>query len=313
MRISFVLQTYRSPGQIGRLVEALDRDCSDSLIVVAHSGPLSGLAGLACRNRIDHLLPAAPARGRFGLIDSYLCALRWLRRQPRAYDWIVLLSGQDYPIRPLPELRATLEQSVVDGYFHHFDPLTENPDRSGPMAWPRREGADRYLFRYRFLTDELTTLERALLNIPRRLLGLTRSYRLNTSFGLGVGRRADATPFSPAFRLYAGSYWHIIRRECAEAVLDFVDANPRTVEYFRQLVLPDECFIQTILLNDRAFRVSAQDLRYFDFRGSRHGHARTLGPTDLDAAFASGCFFGRKFDDVLHPQVFDLLDARLRA
>src|SRR5215470_16812376 len=215
MRISFVLQTYRLPAQVGRLIDTLNIGCPDNLIVVTHSGPLDGLAEIARHHRIDRALPAVPGRGRFGLIDSYICALRWLCAQARAPDWIVLMSGQDYPIRPLRELRSILEQSTVDGYFYHFDPLETRSILPGPMMWPRREADDRYFFQYGLLKDDLSALERALLRIPRKALGLSHNYRLNTSFGLRFGRRARATPFSPDFRLFAGSYWHIIGRKCA--------------------------------------------------------------------------------------------------
>src|SRR5262245_43005651 len=125
MRIAFILQTYRSIDQIGRLIATLNRGCPDNLIAVVHSGPRHETTELATRHRVDCVLPSAPARGRFGLIDGYLSAVRWLERQGQSYDWVVLLSGQDYPIRPLSQFCETLSHSDVDGYFYHFDPLDE--------------------------------------------------------------------------------------------------------------------------------------------------------------------------------------------
>jgi hypothetical protein len=311
MRIAFILQTYRSLEQIGRLVDTLNHGCPDSLIVITHSGPRDGFAQLTREHQVAQVLPAVPGRGRFALIDSYLSALRWLRRQNTPYDWIVLLSEQDYPIRPLGEFSATLEHSEFDGYFYFFDPSNEKAASRGPMVWPPSEWEDRYLFRYGFLKNDLSTIERALLRLPRKVLGLTRNHRLHTSFGLGLGRRADATPFSPGFRLHAGSYWHVIRRECGEAVLDFVDENPDIVDYFRQVILPHEALIPTILLNKKALRISPHDLRYFDFSNPHHGQSKTLGPADLKPAFASQCYFARKFDMTLHPRIFDLLDSKV--
>jgi Core-2/I-Branching enzyme len=309
MRIGFVLQTYRSLSQVGRLVDTLNKGSPDNLIVITHSGSRDGLAELTRQHRISHILPAVAGRGQFGLVDSYLSALRWLRRQSLSYDWIVLLSGQDYPIRPLAEFRQVLERSPHDGYFYHFDPLDDG-GAGGPIAWSREQCIDRYFFRYACLKDDLSATQRALLRIPRQALALTHRYRLNTSFGLRVGRRAE-TPFTSDFRLYGGNYWHTIRRECGEALLDFVDENPNVVDYFRHVVLPDESFIQSVLLNAKKFRISASDLRYFDFSNSHLGHSKTLGPTDLESAFASKCYFGRKFDATAHPAILDILDARV--
>jgi hypothetical protein len=242
-----------------------------------------------------------------------MCALRWLHRSGNSYDWVVLLSGQDYPIRPLSELRIALARSQVDGYVYSFDPLDERFAGSGRMAWSVDEAKDRYFFRYGSLSDDLSTVGRALLRLPRQVLAQTRSYRINTSFGLAVGRRARTTPFSPELRLYVGSYWHIIRRKCAESLVRFVDENPDIVDYFRHVVLPDEAFIQTILLNNKRFRLSPDDLRYYDFTKSHHGHSKTLAPADLEPAFASRCFFARKFDMTAHPGILDGLDRKVLA
>src|SRR5258708_7220999 len=125
------------------------------------------------------------------------------------------------------------------------------------------------------------------------------------------GRRAGATPFTSDFRLYGGNYWHTIRRECGEALLDFVDENPNVVDYFRHVVLPDESFIQSVLLNAKRFHISSSDLRYFDFSNSHLGHSKILGPQDLESVFASKCYFGRKFDAIAHPAILDILDAKV--
>jgi hypothetical protein len=311
MAISFVLQTYRSPDQIERLVDVLNRGCPGSVIVIAHSGPPENLAKLVLERRVARVLPAVPGRGGFSLVDSYLSALRWLRQQEIPYDWVVLLSEQDYPIRPLQEFLSTLERSNVDGYFYFFDPSHERTESHSPMAWPPGEWKDRYLFHYHFLKDHLSTIERAVLRFPRKALSLTRSHRLHTSFGLALGRRVDAAPFSPDFQLYAGSAWPTIRRECAEALLNFVEERPDVVEYFRHVILPSEAFVPTVLLNKKTFRISPYELRYFDFRGGHHGHSKVLGPADLEAAYASRYFFARKFDMSVHPTIFDALDARV--
>ncbi|MEZ5788168.1 MAG: beta-1,6-N-acetylglucosaminyltransferase [Xanthobacteraceae bacterium] len=313
MRIAFVIQTYRQLDQVGRLIDTLNQGHRDRQIVITHSGSLKDVEAVVTGRQVDCVLPAVPGRARFGLIDSYMSALRWLRRHGKPYDWVVLLSGQDYPLRPLRELAQELEKSPYDGYFYYVDPLKGENCSTGPMSLRRRDCEDRYFYRYAFLTDDLSRLERAALKLPRLLLGLTHDFRLNTSYGLCLGRRSKATPFSPGFGLYCGSYWHIIRRACAEAILDFADDNANVVDYFRHVILPDECFIQTVLLNNGGFRISSRDLRYFDFSRSRHGHPKTLGSNDLAAAFASGCFFARKFDIGSDPDILDVLDRRVCA
>ncbi|MGZ9053047.1 MAG: hypothetical protein ACXW3N_12845, partial [Rhodoplanes sp.] len=78
MRIAFVLQTYRGLDQVGCLIDTINQGCPDNLLVIVHSGSRDELQELTGKHRIDRALSTAPARGRFGLIDGYLSALRWL-------------------------------------------------------------------------------------------------------------------------------------------------------------------------------------------------------------------------------------------
>ncbi len=264
------------------------------------------------KQRVDQGAFTAHARGRFGAIDSYISALRWLHRQENHYDWVILLSGKDYPIRPLTELSEKLEKSPVDGYFYFFDPLDEQFADSGRMEWPISEAKNRYLFQYNSFADKLSLFERAAMKVPEGLLAaFTQNYRINTSVGLRIGRRSEKTPFSPMFRLYSGSFWHIVRRKCAQALVEFVDENPHIVEYFRHVLFPTESFVQTVLLNNRRFNLSPFDLRYSDLCSSRYGRARTLSAADLPAAFASGCFFAGEFDMKSNAGILDHLKIRV--
>ncbi|MGZ8402574.1 MAG: beta-1,6-N-acetylglucosaminyltransferase, partial [Rhodoplanes sp.] len=115
MRIAFVIQTYGSVAQIGHLINTLNRGHPDNLVVIVHNGFREELQELMRKHRVDQDIPAAHAWEGFGAIDSYISALRWLHRQENLYDWVILLSGKDYPIRPLTELSKTLEKSPVDG------------------------------------------------------------------------------------------------------------------------------------------------------------------------------------------------------
>ena len=128
---------------------------------------------------------------------------------------------------------------------------------------------------------------------------------------LSFGRRVEALPFSQDFELHGGSYWHTIRRECGEVLLDFVDENPTIVDYFRHVILPDETFIQT-RSNTKRFRISPYTSSDITISAIRTMVIRRRWVrADLGRAFASQCYFGRKFDMASHPEVLDALDARV--
>jgi hypothetical protein len=312
MTVAFVVQTFKDLEQVERLARTIASGTNDRMIVVSHRGTDLDRKRLENSGVTDRVLPSPGGRGRFGVIDGLISALRWLEKQPRSYDWIVVLSGQDYPIRPLAELEMELETSAHDGYFHHFEAMNEVAALAPPMFWPQREVDDRYQFEYAVLKENPTTLDRALLKLPRLLSEFTHSHRLHTGYGIMLGKRPKQTPFSRDFKLHGGSYWLTINRKAVRSVLSFVDERPDIVNYFRGVIVPEEAFLQTVLANDPALRLSTHELRYMEF-DQRYGHPREFVMADLPRVMASGCFFARKFDMRRNPEVLDAIDASIRS
>ncbi|MEZ5817781.1 MAG: beta-1,6-N-acetylglucosaminyltransferase [Hyphomicrobiaceae bacterium] len=312
MTVAFVIQTFKDLDQIERLARTITRGTPERLIVVSHRGTDLDRRRLEASGVIDRVLASPGGRGRFGVIDGLISSMRWLEKQSRSYEWLLVLSGQDYPVRPLADLEAELAASEYDGYFHHFDAMDEASALAPPMRWPRSEVVDRYFFRYALLREQTSTLERALLKLPRLALERSRGLRLHTSFGLMLGVRPAQVPFSKDFKLYGGSYWLTINRKAVRAVLDFVDERPDIVEYFRNVIVPEEVFLQTVLANDRSLRLTSHEQRYMEF-DQKHGHPREFVMADLQRVFASGCFFARKFNLRQAPEVLDAIDRHLEA
>lgn len=312
MTVAFVVQTFKDLDQVERLARTIASGTTDRMIVVSHRGTDLDRKRLEDSGVTDRVLPSPGGRGRFGVIDGLISAFRWLEKQPRSYDWSVVLSGQDYPIRPLADFEMELEKAADDGYFHHFEAMNEAAAAAPPMFWPQREVEDRYQFEYAVLKEQSTALERTLLKVPRLMSEHTQNYRLHTGFGLMLGKRLKQTPFSRDFKLYGGSYWLTINRKAVRAVLNFFDERPDIVNYFRGVIVPEEAFLQTVLANDPALRLSTHEHRYVEF-DQRYGHPREFVMADLPRVMASGCFFARKFDMRRNPEVLDAIDASIRS
>jgi hypothetical protein len=301
----FLIQSHKDPAQLARLARVLRQGCPDSTVLISHDRRAAPLPAFGDRN--VHVIDGQGGRGDFSIVAGYLAALRFARDH-LDYDWVTNLSGQDYPVSSLAAFADELANADHDGFLHHFDALAQDADAMQPMAWPPGHGDARYSFRYRKLKDRLSLAERAALRWPRVALErLDAPFRINTAYGLQIGRRAKATPFSPHFRCYAGSYWHTIRRRCADYLLDFADAQPRVVDYLRDVLIPDECFVQTVLANEPRFRFVNDNRRYYDMRGSRRGHPKALTEADAADFLGKRYVFARKFDTPNDP-LFDRLD-----
>lgn len=310
MSIAFVIQTYKGLDQVERLARTLARGTSDRWVVVTHNGSEHERRRLAAAEGVDHALLSPGGRGRFGVIDGLISAMRWLERQPKPYRWLVVLSGQDFPIRPLAELEAELRDSDLDGYFHHFEALNAADASAPPMFWTPALVDERYHFKYATFKENPQRLDRyALWPIRKALSLVTRDVSIHTGLGLMLGTRAKSNPFSPDFRLFGGSYWMTISRNAVRSVLNFTDARPDVVDYFRQVICPEESFIHSVLGNDPALKLTRRELRFVEFDQTNHGYVTEFGSSDLPRLMESGRFIARKFDFSRDPNLGDALEA----
>ncbi len=303
MRVCYFLQTHGLAAQIERLVQTLRRGSPDSLILIGHDDSASRLddrrVGAA---RVLHS-PGPHRRGHFSAIEPYLTAIEHLRTNSLDFDWLVYLSGQDYPTQPLATSEAFLARTPYDGFLTYWD--VHSP--SG--GWGRsRRGVRRYLYRYRAVPGwARSTLRRVapLVNDVQSLVHVHRTY------GVRVGVRARSTPFEDSLVCYAGSAWSTLSRRCVEFLAESVRARPDLVEYYRHTVSPEESLVQTLLVNSTRFALAKDNLRYIDFTGASDGRPRTLTVADYETITRPRYHFARKFDLGRDAAVLNLLDRHL--
>ena len=255
-----------------------------------------------------HYRPVRTAvrRGYLSMLDPYLAGLEWLRAARVDYDWVVYLSGQDYPAIPLARSEAVLAEAPFDGFVRFW------PALSGDGPWRRRrQGKRRYYYAYR----DASRWAVPLLGAAKSLNGIQALLHVHLVYGPRVGVRRMRTPFRGGLVCYAGWQWTTLRRACAEALLDELARQPELVDHYRLAICPDESLVQTVLVNARdsagrqRFAFCNDNLRFVDNAASKDGHPRLLGDEDF-ARLTSGPFhFARKFDSAA--PVLDRLDAWL--
>ncbi len=304
MSVCYFIQSHRAPRQVLRLVRAIRRASPAAEILVGHDGPASDFeAGeLAALSGVELFRPEGPVeRGSLSLLDPYFEAARRLASRGADYRWLVYLSGQDYPVRPVAESERFLAETEFDGFLTWWDAFgADNP-------WGRRrQGLFRYAYRYRRGPDWLVPWLR-----PFRWVNRLQSLvHLHLTYGCRVGIRCRRTPFTSSLVCYAGSQWTTLRRECVEYLLAALPLRADLVAHYRGSICSDESLVQTILVNSGRFRLSNDNLRYADFRGSRTGSPRILDCADVEQLITGGYHFARKFDEERDGAVLDRLDER---
>lgn len=318
VRTAYVLLTHKDWPQVERLARSILASSPGAFVLIAHDGrrvrfPAS--AGDARIRILEHGL--ATDWGSWELVEATLRAFDEARRRADP-DLVVLLSGQDYPVRRLADWEAEVlaaESWVGDASELHYTP-----------HWGRRRGEGQdTLTRYTHRWFQ-TPLARRGIRFGGRLGSAMRRVRGAVSLRTepllsvrvvtrgrgvfwGIRRR---TPFSPERPCFFGSQWVALRRPELDRLLD-EDLAPgsRLRRFYRHTIIPDESALVTPL----AWRARPSGLPPVT---QVTWDAVADQPTvctldDLDELVRSGSAFCRKVDPDRSAALMDELDRRLRS
>lgn len=305
MRICYFIQNHLGPAHASRLIGTLRRSDPGGVILVGHDAFAGHCTADEIRRAldVDVLEAREPAkRGYLSLLHPYFDALAWLSERGIDYDWIVYLSAQDYPTRPLQSLQSLLATSGHDGFLRFWKAAA----RVNPWG-RRRQGLIRYHYQY-FDAPPWTVPALRLFRWTNRVQS---QVHVHLVYGPRVGVRRRPTPFDRGAECYAGFQWTTLRRACAEYVLERVRSDRALMEWFGRTICPCESVVQTLLVNSGRFDLCNDDLRYADFTGSVNGRPRTLTAGDIPVITGGTYYFARKFDPQQDARVLDLLDERI--
>jgi hypothetical protein len=296
--VYFIL-SHCNVAQVVRLVRAIRRQSPHAFVLVHHDAvaePFDRTA-IAGDERV-HLLDRS-IRGEwahFSLVEIVLYGIADLEERGVAFDWLVLLSGQDFPVRPLREFEAALAAS-----------------HDGLLAYDPAPG--QLLDRYRFAGYRLP--RRLEHGIVHRALGvLTRLNSrqpylrfLSGRVGCRIALRPRELPFPANVELRKGTQWWALSRRATAYVRGFIAAHPRFVQHYRErTIMPDESFFQTILSSASDLHFVNDDGRYTQWASEVSASPQVLRDADYAAIVLSGAFFARKFDSRIDASILERFD-----
>ncbi|HJV18780.1 MAG TPA: beta-1,6-N-acetylglucosaminyltransferase [Sediminibacterium sp.] len=211
----------------------------------------------------------------YSMIEATVNSFREILQAYPGLDYLNLLSGQDYPIRPVKTLHDFLEQHPGKAFMHTLDVYTEWTEAISRVTKYHLNG----------------------LNIPGK-------YFIQGWMNRILPRRKMPGNMVPVGR----SQWFTIAGKHVRYIVEELERNKALVRFFKLSWAPDEMLFQTILYNSDYRKDMVNDnLRYIDWsEGNKNPKLLTI--EDLEPMLRSGRYFARKFSAAKDATVLDLLD-----
>ncbi len=277
MKFAIIIVTYTSPKQTKRLIESLNNGDFDFYVHVdkkidieTHSELFNIPNVYFVKDRIDIRWAG------FTATEAALSSLREIAASGIKYNFINLITGQDYPIKSAAYIKDFLTQNIGKEFilYKHFD-----------TEWTEAKGrVEKYHF-----TD---------FKFPGK-------YKLERM----VNALAPRRKFPVNFELYGKETFWTLSQECAMYVLNYLDTNPKLKRFLKFTWGPDEFIFQSIIL-DSPYKNNVVNNCYRYIYWPPEGAARPniFAAADFDRIMAADGLFGRKFDINTDEKIFDLLD-----
>jgi hypothetical protein len=214
----------------------------------------------------------------YSMVEAELNSFQQIVMEEPDFDFLNLLSSQDYPIRPIGEFHQFLSQHIGKAFMHCLDIETE---------WV--EAKQRFT-KYHFVDHDFRGIY-LLQNIVNSIL----PERKIPSDLVIKGR----------------SQWFTISRKHIEYFLEIVKMNKAIVRFFKFTWSPDELVFQTLLFNSPYQNdIVNNNLRYIDWSEQKK-NPKILTEVDFEAITQSGNFFARKFNLSANSKILDLIDIQI--
>lgn len=240
MKIAYLVFAYRNPRLIKRVVEKLSSENSAFFLHIDGKSSLSDFADIRGQNVFfsGHRIPVY--WGEFSGVRAIALLIRQALVMQENYDYLVLLSGSEYPIRS----RQYIERYLERHYGSEFIRLIKVPAPGKPLS--------------RFSTVRYES------DKPIRRL----AFQVLEKIGLA---QRDHRKCLGELEPYSGRTWWALTRDACEFALRFADSRPQIAEFFKDTFAPEESFFHTILGNSQFKSRACGNLVYEDWSqgGSR--------------------------------------------
>ena len=286
MKIAYLILCHKNPKQVNLLLQKLlcDGDC------YVHIDKKSKMArgDLITSNRIFHV----PERKRVdvrwtsnSMVRATLELIDLLLECGKPYDYVCLLSGQDFPIKSMKERQQYLKDNKGMNFIEvlpHSSAYFNRYEKRNRMYYPS------YMFRGTFLSRAL------------RKLWVISTGGFNHTIGF-LKRKNDSGLY-----FEYGSQWWCLSFECVKWMQQFIKEHVN-VEFFDHALTPDECFFQSVFMASPYKDKRLDKVVFLEWAANRN-NPRILRTVDYELLQKQeNKLFARKFDIKIDDKILEML------
>ncbi|MDR0541893.1 MAG: beta-1,6-N-acetylglucosaminyltransferase [Dysgonamonadaceae bacterium] len=280
MKIAFLILAHNNYEHLKRFLTALNDDSVHFFIHIDAKSPAP--ENLPFSEKTVFVPRETIYWGGFSMVKATLNLLEAAFSQ--GFDYYILASGQDYPVKP----HAFLQKCLNEGGEYMDVCISEEEIRVKTKKVLRYywEKCDR---------RNKTSLQ------TLAVMGFEKSLRL-------LGVKKDLSQVPP---IHHGAQWWALSHSCISYILNYLKENPQYLSFFKTALCPDESFFQTIVVHSPFKEQLKEGLTYADWSRGKTGPAmislRHLQLLEKE----EHRFLARKFDDC-SLDIISLIDEKLR-
>jgi hypothetical protein len=279
MKIAYLVLAHINPGVIERAIGALDSEDCAFFVHIDQKSDITKFFHITGKNVIFTEKRMPVYWGQFSQVEAILVLLQEAMKGPDRYDYFVLVSGSDYPLRSTRYISAFFQEH----YGTEFISIVKVPSEAAGKPLSRMNT---------FVLPSSQPVRRFL------VLAIAK---------LGLAER-DYRKYLGGLEAYSGSTWWALTHEACRYILDFTEGNPKVADYFRNTFASDEAYFHTVLGNSRFQSRIRRNLMYDDWT-ARGASPETISDqhiarfesqpeVTLDDVYGIGeALFARKFSD----------------
>jgi hypothetical protein len=279
MKIAYLITAYNNPNHLKKMISKIT--CADSsfFIHVDLKSNIDDFSNIIGENVFFTKYRLPVYWGEYSMVEAILLLIREALNNSLNYDYLVLFSGSDYPIRSTE-------------YIHDFLLRKKGTEFISMVRMPNLEAG----FPLARINKMCLPSTRPLGKFIVRVLG-----KMNLA-----GR--DHKKYLNGLVPWGGSTWWALTKDACRYILSFVKDNDSIVNYFKHISCAEEMLFQTILGNSPFRERIHRNLIFMDWSAGGP-HPAMIGPKHLalfeavdkvvmNDAFGPGeVLFARKFSD----------------